>query len=459
MIRAQPMDAVVLVGGCDKTVPAQLMGAASAGVPAIQLVAGPMMTGRYQNERLGACTDCRRFWGQYRAGNVTAEQIADVEGRLATTAGTCAVMGTASTMACLTEAMGLALPGTAAIPAVHADRVRAAEATGREAVRMIGSDRTPSAILTRAAVENGLRVLLALGGSTNAIIHLTAIAGRLGIDVPLARLNELSDSTPVLVNLKPTGQFYMEDFFAAGGMAGVLRELKPLLNLDCVTVTGETLGQRIEAEKNLWIDHNLIKKASEPIEPVGGLVALFGSLAPRGAILKRSAADKTLFESEGRAVVFESLADMAARVDSPDLDVQANDFLVLKNAGPTSGSGMPEAGFLPIPSKLMRAGVKDMVRISDARMSGTAFGTIVLHVTPEAAAGGPLALVRNGDRIAISVSRRKIDLLVDDAELGRRRAALPAPAPPPRRGYARLYAQHVLQADEGCDFDFLQGAG
>jgi dihydroxy-acid dehydratase len=457
MIRAQPMDAVVLLGGCDKTVPAQLMGAASAGIPAIQLVAGPMMTGRHKGERLGACTDCRRFWGQYRAGNVTAEEIGEVESRLATTAGTCAVMGTASTMACLTEALGLALPGTAAIPAVHADRVRAAEATGRAAVQLIGSKLTPAAVVTGASVENALRVLLALGGSTNAIIHLTAIAGRLGIGVPLARLNELSDSTPVLVNLKPTGQYYMEDFYAAGGMAGVLRELRPLLNLDCVTVTGETLGQRIDAEKDLYVDHDVIRKAAQPIEPVGGLVALFGSLAPRGAILKRSAADKKLFESEGRAVVFESLADLAARVDSDDLDVQPNDFLVLKNAGPTSGSGMPEAGFLPIPSKLMRAGVKDMVRISDARMSGTAFGTIVLHVAPEAAAGGPLALVQNGDRIAISVSNRKIDLLVDDAELGRRRQALKPPAPPPKRGYARLYAQHVLQADEGCDFDFLQG--
>jgi dihydroxy-acid dehydratase len=457
MIRAQPMDAVVLLGGCDKTVPAQLMGAASAGIPAIQLVAGPMMTGRHRGERLGACTDCRRFWGQYRAGNVTAEEIGEVESRLATTAGTCAVMGTASTMACLTEALGLALPGTAAIPAVHADRLRAAEATGRAAVQMIGSKLTPDVVMTRPAVENALRVLLALGGSTNAIIHLTAIAGRLGIEIPLARLNELSDSTPVLVNLKPTGKYYMEDFYAAGGMAGVLRELRPLLNLDCVTVTGETLGQRIDAEKDLYVDHDVIRKAAQPIEPVGGLVALFGSLAPRGAILKRSAADKKLFESEGRAVVFESLADLAARVDRDDLDVQPDDFLVLKNAGPTSGSGMPEAGFLPIPSKLMRAGVKDMVRISDARMSGTAFGTIVLHVAPEAAAGGPLALVQNGDRIAISVANRKIDLLVDDAELGRRRQALKPPAPPPKRGYARLYAQHVLQADEGCDFDFLQG--
>jgi dihydroxy-acid dehydratase len=457
MIRAQPMDAVVLVGGCDKTVPAQLMGAASAGVPAIQLVAGPMMTGRHHGERLGACTDCRRFWAQYRAGKVTADEIEEVEGRLATTAGTCAVMGTASTMACLTEALGMSLPGTAAIPAVHADRVRAGEATGRAAVRLIGGARTPAAVMTPAAVENALRVLLALGGSTNAIIHLTAIAGRLGLEVPLARLNELSDSTPVLVNLKPTGQHYMEDFYAAGGMAGVLRELRPRLHLECVTVTGETLGERIESERDVWVDPAVIRPASDPMEPVGGLVALFGSLAPRGAILKRSAADKKLFETEGRAVVFESLEDLAERVDKDDLDVRPDDFMVLKHAGPTSGSGMPEAGFLPIPSKLMRAGVKDMVRLSDARMSGTAFGTVVLHITPEAAAGGPLALVRSGDRIALSVARRKLDLLVDDAELARRRAALPPPPAAPARGYARLYAEHVLQADQGCDFDFLRG--
>ena len=457
MVRAQPMDAVVLVGGCDKTVPAQLMGAASAGVPAIQLVAGPMMTGRHHGERLGACTDCRRFWGQYRAGKVSAEEIGEVESRLATTAGTCAVMGTASTIACLTEALGIALPGTAAIPAVHADRVRAAEATGRAAVKLIGSKLTPTAIMTPAAIENALRVLLSLGGSTNAIIHLTAVAGRLGIDIPLTKLNELSDSTPVLVNLKPTGSYYMEDFYAAGGMSAVLRELRPLLHLDCLTVTGETLGQRLDAERDLWVDKAVIRPFGEPIEPVGGLVALFGSLAPRGAILKRSAADKALFESEGRAVVFESLQDLAERVDRDDLDVNANDFLVLKNAGPTSGSGMPEAGYLPIPTKLMRAGVKDMVRISDARMSGTAFGTIVLHVTPEAAAGGPLALVKNGDRIAISVSKRKIDLLVDDAELARRRAAWTPTTPTATRGYAKLYNEHVLQADQGCDFDFLRG--
>jgi len=458
MIRAQPMDSVVLMGGCDKTVPAQLMGAASAGVPAIQLVGGPMMTGRHRGERLGACTDCRRFWAQYRAGKVSGAEIQEVESRLATTAGTCAVMGTASTMACLSEALGMSLPGTATIPAVHADRLRAAEATGRAAVQLIQSKIRPSQVMTAPAIENALRVLLALGGSTNAIIHLTAIAGRLGIELPLARLNELSETTPVLVNLKPTGQHYMEDFFAAGGMSAVLRELKPLLNLNCVSVTGETLGQRLAAENDLYVDPKVIRPTKDPVEPVGGLIALFGSLAPQGAILKRSAADKSLFESEGRAVVFESLQDLAERIDRDDLDVQANDFLVLKNAGPTSSSGMPEAGYLPIPAKLARAGLKDMVRISDARMSGTAFGTVVLHVTPDAAAGGPLALVQSGDRIAISVSQRRIDLLVEASELARRRQALKPSAARPSRGYARLYAEHVLQADRGCDFDFLRGS-
>jgi dihydroxy-acid dehydratase len=311
--------------------------------------------------------------------------------------------------------------------------------------------------MTPKSVENALRVLLALGGSTNAIIHLTAVAGRLGIAVSLQRLNELSDTTPVLVDLKPTGDNYMEDFYAAGGMSALLRELKPLLHLNAASVTGETLGERLEAEQGEWVDHRIVRPASDPIEPEGGLVALFGSLAPRGAILKRSAADKNLFEKEGRVVLFSSLEDLSERIDDPDLDVTADDFLVLQNAGPTSRSGMPEAGYLPIPKKLAQAGVKDMVRISDARMSGTAFGTIVLHVTPESAAGGPLALVRNGDRIRLSVSGRRIDLLVDEAELARRRQTVQPSAPRPTRGYAKLYQDHVLQADGGCDFDFLKG--
>jgi len=347
MIRAQPMDSVVLMGGCDKTVPAQLMGAASADVPAAQLVAGPMMTSRYGEERLGACTDCRRFWGKYRSGEVDKKTIGFIEGRLATTAGTCAVMGTASTMACIAEALGMSLPGAATIPAVHADRLRMAEATGALAVDLIKNPICPSEVITKASVENALRVLLALGGSTNAIIHLTAVAGRLGIDVPLSWLNELSDTTPVLVNLKPVGNFYMEDFFYAGGMGAVLRELKPLLNLDCRSVSGATLGERL-SDPLEYIDRNVIASAEAPLEPQGGLVALFGSLAPKGAVLKRSAADTSLFEKEGRAVVFSSLADLAERVDDPDLDINADDFMVLQNAGPSSDSGMPEAGYLPI---------------------------------------------------------------------------------------------------------------
>jgi len=458
MIRAQPMDAVILMGGCDKTVPAQLMGAVSANRPAIGLVAGPMMTGRYHGERLGACTDCRRYWAQYRAGKVSDDEIYVVEGNLATTAGTCAVMGTASTMACIAEALGMILPGTAAIPAVHADRLRAAEATGAAAVRLVGSGLTPDKIVNQKSVENALRVLMAIGGSTNAVIHLTAIAGRAGLPISLERLNELSDTTPVLVNLKPVGNGYMEDFFSAGGIGALLRELKDLLHLDAMTVTGETLEQRLsQAEGDGWVDRTIIAERNKPLEPQGGLVALFGNLAPQGAILKRSAADANLFEKEGRAVVFSSLEDLAARVDDPALDVNADDILVLQNAGPHSNAAMPEAGYLPIPKKLASKGVKDMIRVSDARMSGTAFGTIVLHVTPDSAYGGPLGLVRDGDRIKLSVKDRRIDLLVDEAELKRRAAAQPTQEEAPARGYAKLYAREILGADEGCDFAFLKG--
>jgi dihydroxy-acid dehydratase len=453
MIRAQPMDAVVLVGGCDKTVPAQLMGAISADVPAIQLVTGPMMTGRLKGERLGACTDCRRFWALYRAGEVSRGQIEEIEGGLVTTAGTCAVMGTASTMASIAEALGMMLPGTAAIPSVHADRLRAAEATGAAAVRLVESRIRPRQIVTEKSVENALRVLLAIGGSTNAVLHLTAIAGRAGVDMSLDRLNTLSDSTPVIVDLKPTGPHYMEDLFAAGGIGAVLRELKPLLHLEAMTVTGESLGDRLAAEVEPYVDRAVVRSLREPLQATGGLVALFGSLAPKGAILKRAAADPRLFETAGRAVVFSSLDDLSARIDSPDLDVTPADFLVLQNAGPTSESGMPEAGYLPIPGKLARQGIKDMVRISDARMSGTAYGTVVLHVAPDSASGGPLAKVRSGDRIRVSVAERRLDLLVDAAELARRPLA---PPPVPARGYRRLYREQVLQADQGCDFDFLR---
>ena len=453
MIRAQPMSAVVLVGGCDKTVPAQLMGAISAGVPAIQLVVGPMMTGRYHGERLGACTDCRRYWAKYRAGGVSAGEIAAVEDSLAVTAGTCAVMGTASTMACLAEALGMSLPGSAAIPAVHADRLRMAEATGAVAVRLSSAETGPDQIVTVEAIENAMRVLLAIGGSTNAVIHLAAIAGRVGRSVDLQRLNDLSDSTPVLVDLKPTGQHYMEDFHAAGGMGAVLEELRPLLHLHARSITGETLEERLR-DRPSFVDRNVIRPLAEPFQPVGGLLALFGNLAPNGAILKRSAADDRLFEHEGRAVVFTGLDDLASRIDDPELDVRPEDVLVLQNAGPV-GAGMPEAGYLPIPSKLARAGVKDMVRISDARMSGTAFGTVILHVSPECAIGGPLGLVRSGDRIRVSVRERRLDVLLTDRELEMRRSGVVSPPLPPR-GYARLYAQSVLGAELGCDFDFLR---
>jgi len=455
MIRAQPMDAVVLIGGCDKTVPAQLMGAASAGRPAVQLVTGPMLAMPWHGEKLGACTDCRRFWAQYRAGKVSREEIDGVEGNLATTAGTCAVMGTASTMACIAETLGMSLPGSATIPAVHADRLRMAEACGlRAAALAVSGTPLPADVITPASVENALRVLLAIGGSTNAIIHLTAIAGRCGVPVSLERLNRLSDETPVLVDLKPTGAHYLQDLHAAGGLGAVLWELRDLLHHDCVGVDGEKLGHRLQSPPP-YVDRAVIRPRDNPISPSGGLVALFGNLAPRGAILKRSAADERLFEREGKAVVFESLSDLADRIDDPALQVSAEDFLVLKNAGPRSASGMPEAGYLPIPKKLAQSGVKDMVRISDARMSGTAFGTVVLHVTPDAASGGALGVVKSGDRVRLSVKERSLELLVGQEELAKRRAGLPAP-PMPARGYARLYAEHITQPDLGCDFDFLR---
>ena len=453
MLFAQPMDAAVLIGGCDKTVPAQLMAAASADIPCVQLVTGPMLATPFQGERLSACTDCRRYWAAYRAGTVSSEKIAGIEERLATTAGTCGVMGTASTMACIAETLGMMPPNTAAIPAVHAERLRAAEEAGRLATQLIANPIRPSQVITAHAVENALRVLLSLGGSTNALIHLTAIAGRRGIPVDLDRLNRLSDTTPVLVDLKPTGEGYMEDFHAAGGVPALLWELRDLLHTDAIDVTGATLADRLR--EPAFVDRRYIRPRAEPVSPVGGLVALFGSLAPRGAILKRSAATPSLFETEARAMVFDGLEDLAARIDDPDLDVTERDILVLKNAGPLSPAGMPEAGYLPIPKKLARAGVKDMVRMSDCRMSGTAFGTIVLHIAPEAAAGGPLALVQSGDRIRLSVKDRRLDLLVDDATLATRRAAWTRP-PVPARGWDRIVAEQILQADEGCDLAVLR---
>jgi dihydroxy-acid dehydratase len=457
MIAAQPMDAVVLVGGCDKTVPAQLMAAASAGIPAVQLVMGPMSANRFQGERLAACTDCRRYWARHRAGDVSQERIEEVEGSLATTAGTCGVMGTASTMACIAATLGFMPLDAASIPATHADRLRAAEEAGAQAVRLIHKPLPPAALITRQSVENALRVLLALGGSTNALVHLAAIAGRCGVAVDYRRLNELSDTTPVLVDLKPTGEGYMEDFHAAGGMRALLHDIRDLLHLGCTDLDGRTLAERI-GDGPTFVDRTYIKPRVQPVSPVGGLVALFGSLAPDGAILKRSAATPALFEHEARCLVFDGLEDLANRIDDDALDVTPSDIMILKGAGPLSSAGMPEAGYLPIPKKLARAGVKDMVRISDCRMSGTAFGTIVLHVAPEAAVGGPLAFVRTGDRIRLSVKERRIDLLVPEAEMAARRAAW-SPAPAPRRGWDRLVHDQVLQAPAGADLAFLRPEG
>jgi len=457
MIRAQPMDAVVLIGGCDKTVPAQLMGAASAGIPAIQLVTGSMLTGAHRGKTVGACSDCRRFWASFRGDEIDAQEIADVNNQLVASIGTCSVMGTASTMACIAEALGIALPGSASPPAVTADRVRVAEKSGAQAVAMIAAGLTPARILTPKAFANALRVLLAIGGSTNGIIHLTAIAGRLGIAIDLDALDRMGRETPVLVDLKPSGAHYMEDFHKAGGLAAVLRELKPLLHLDALTVTGRTLGEELEAA-GPGFAQEVVRPRANPIYAQGGIAVLRGNLAPGGAIIKQSAASAALMESEGRAVVFDNLEDLAARIDDPALDAQPSDVLVLKNIGPKGAPGMPEAGLIPIPKKLARQGVKDMVRISDGRMSGTAAGTIVLHVTPEAALGGPLALVQTGDRIRLSVKERSLQLLADEQALSRRRAALPPTAPRAgdERGYRSLFLRSVLQADGGCDFDFLR---
>ena len=457
MIRAQPMDAVVLIGGCDKTVPAQLMGAASAGLPAIELVTGSMLTGSHRSERVGACTDCRRYWGRYRAEEIDAEEIADVNNQLVASVGTCSVMGTASTMACIAEALGMTVPGGASPPATTADRIRIAELTGTTAVQIARDRLTIDKVLTPAAFENAMRVLLAIGGSTNGIVHLTAIAGRMGFDIDLKALDHIGRETPVLVDLKPSGQHYMEDFHHAGGMQTLLRELKPLLRLDALTVTGRTLGEEIE-RAGLGFAQDVVRPLTRPIYPQGGIAVLRGNLAPGGAIIKQSAASPALMEHEGRVVVFEDAEDLAARLDAPDLDVEADDILVLKNIGPKGAPGMPEAGYLPIPKKLARAGVKDMVRISDGRMSGTAAGTIVLHVTPESAVGGPLAHVRSGDRIRLSVAKRELTLLVAAAELERRAAANPVTPPVAERGYRKLFLETVTQADKGVDFDFLRAA-
>lgn len=455
MIRAQPCDSVVLIGGCDKTVPAQLMGAVSADVPAIQLITGPMLVGHHKGEILGACTDCRRLWGQHRAGQIDEAEIEVLSGRLAPTQGTCMVMGTASTMGCLVEALGIALPGSGTIPATHADRIRAAEASGREAVRLAQGGPKPSELLTKTAFRNALTVLQAIGGSTNGLVHLAAIARRAGLTIDLEEFDAIGRKVPVLIDLKPSGDHYMEHFHWAGGVPKLMKELGDHLDRSAPTIDGRTIGEIADAAEDIP-NQTIIRTAASPVKPTGGMAVLRGNLAPGGAVIKHSAASPALLTHTGRAVVFTSVEDMVRRMDDPDLDVKADDVLVLTNAGPRGAPGMPEAGYIPIPKKLAQAGVKDMVRISDARMSGTAFGTIVLHITPESAVGGPLGLVRDGDMIRLDVESREIALLVDDAELERRKSEWQPPAhlAQESRGYRHLYLTTVLQADEGCDFDF-----
>ncbi|WP_293865047.1 IlvD/Edd family dehydratase [uncultured Alsobacter sp.] len=458
MIRAQPMDAVVLIGGCDKTMPAQMMAAVSAGIPAIMLPVGPMVVGHHRGEVLGACTDCRRLWGEHRGGRIDAAEMEVIAGRLAPSVGTCMVMGTASTVGSMVEALGLALPGAASAPAVHADRLRIAEATGRVAADLARrGGPSPSELVTPASIANAMAVLQATGGSTNGLVHLAALAGRAGLPLAYALFDRLGRDVPVLVDLKPSGQHYMEHFHHAGGVPRLMREIADALDLTAPTVDGRTLAD-VVAEAEDVPGQTVIRSRANPVSPEGSMAVLSGNLAPRGAVIKQSAATKGLLQHTGRAVVFDSVDDMAARIDAPDLDVTADDVLVLRNTGPVGAPGMPEAGYLPIPRKLAQQGVKDMVRISDARMSGTAFGTIVLHIAPEAAVGGPLALVRTGDMIRLDTQGRRIDLLVDDAELARRREHWTAPPARPgeKRGYARLYREQVLQADQGCDFRVLR---
>ncbi len=457
MIRAQPMDAVVLIGGCDKTVPALVMGAASAGAPAILEVTGPMLTGSYKGQRVGACTDCRSFWGKFRAGEINEEQLPDITDQLGPTPGTCMVMGTASTMALMSEALGLMLPGGATIPAVQSQRLRHAEQTGARAVSLAKSGLTLDKLITPEAVENAVRVLLAIGGSTNGLIHLTAMAGRLGIEVSLDRVDELARETPVIVDLKPSGEHYMQELHEAGGFAAILRTLAPLLDLEQMTVSGQSHKQILD-DATEW-PQNVVRPLDNPLIPEGGLAVLRGNLAPGGAIIKQSAASDELRAHTGRAVVFESVEDLAARIDDPDLDVTKDDILVMRNAGPVGAPGMPEAGYIPIPKKLAQAGVSDMVRISDARMSGTAFGTIVLHITPEAAIGGPLSLVETGDMITLDIPGRRLHVELSDEARKERTSVRDKKTPPvsPSRGYARLFHETILQADKGCDFDFLTG--
>jgi dihydroxy-acid dehydratase len=454
-IRSYPLDGVVLLTGCDKTNPASVLGAASGNIPSIVVTGGPMLNGHWRGRSLGSCSDCWHYHEELRAGRITEEEFTEIENSMSRSNGHCMTMGTASTMACVTEGLGLTLPGAAAIPAVDSRRAQVAEAAGRQIVELVERDLKPSDVLTPDAFENAIRVLHAISGSTNAILHLVAYAGRVGVELPLGLFDELCATTPWLVNLKPAGEFLMEDFFYAGGLPAVMAEISHLLHLDAVTVSGRTVGENI-AGGSIG-NRDVIRPASDPLDAGGSLVVLEGSLCPDGAVMKISAAEPHLLQHEGRALVFEDIHDLAARVDDPELDCDETTVMVLRNAGPVGGPGMPEWGHLPIPAKLLKRGVTDLVRISDARMSGTSYGAVVLHVAPEAAVGGPLGLVQDGDAIRLDVEGRRLDLVVDEAELAARREAWTPPAAKDERGYRALHAAHVLQANEGCDLDFLRG--
>ncbi|MEM7407506.1 MAG: L-arabinonate dehydratase [Pseudomonadota bacterium] len=453
LLRSQPVDGCVLLGGCDKTTPGLLMGAASMNLPAIYLPAGAMLRGHWRGETLGSGTDVWKYWAERRAGNLDDEAWFELEEGIARSPGTCMTMGTAATMMSLAETLGMTLPGASSIPAVDATHSHMAARTGRRIVEMVWEDLRPDAIMTPTAFDNAITVDMAVGGSTNAIIHLVAMAGRLGIELPLDRFDELSRSTPTLLNLKPSGKYLMEDFYYAGGLRALLNSMRDLLALECMTVNGKTLGANLEGAE-IYNDE-VIRSRNNPISESGGTAVLRGNLAPDGAIIKPTAAEDHLLQHTGPAVVFETVEDMYARIDDPDLEVTADSVLVLRNAGPHGGPGMPEWGQLPIPKKLLEQGVRDMVRISDCRMSGTSYGACVLHVAPESAIGGPLALIRSGDLVTLDVENRLIEMQVEDSELSLRRAAWKAPPAKYRRGYGSLYLRHVTQANHGCDFDFL----
>jgi dihydroxy-acid dehydratase len=448
-IRANPLDAVVLLCGCDKTTPAQLMGAASADIPAIVVPGGPMLAGQFQGKKLGSGTDGRKLFDLYRTGKLTDEEWSEVEGCIARTSGHCTVMGTASTMTSLAEALGMTLPGSASIPAPDSRRMANAELSGRTAVGLIEKNLTPSRVMTRDAFENAITVLMALGGSTNAVVHLIAIAGRVGIRLTLDDFDRIARKTPCVVNVKPSGEYLMEDLFHAGGVPAVMNRIAGLLHRDCVTVNGKTIGENVATTVSR--DDNVIRTISAE----GGIAMLHGNLAPHGAVIKVTAASAELLQHRGRAYVFETRDQMMAEIDRDDLPVDRDTVLVMRNCGPKGAPGFPEWGHIPMPKKLLQQGVTDMVRISDARMSGTSFGTVILHVAPESAVGGPLAIVQTGDEIELDVAARRLDLKVSSEEIERRLQSLAPPPPHYQRGYGRLFLDHVTQADQGCDFDFL----